>query len=146
MPISSTPVLVAIELAFVAVLAWRCGHLAREPYKLWSVYIYLAWVTAYGVITSILGARGFYVSDDLLEWLPGFWLQLITVAVCVGPVILFAGLRNGLRRIVDTTPGRMLLSEILPRHPRVPFESINQRMSKKEITHVIDLIYRHCGQ
>ncbi len=104
MPISSTPVLAAIELGFVALLAWRCGHRAGERHKLSSVYIYLAWVTAYGLITSILGARGFYVSEDFLEWLPGFWLQLITVAVCVGPVILFAGLRDGLRRIVDATP------------------------------------------
>ncbi|MCZ6496620.1 MAG: hypothetical protein O6924_10645 [Alphaproteobacteria bacterium] len=104
MQFSSTPVLVAIELGFVAVLAWRSGQLARERYDVWSVYVYLTWVAAYGVVTSILGARGVYVSEDLLKWLPGLWLQLITVAVCVGPVVLFKGLRNSLRRIVDGTP------------------------------------------
>ena len=47
---------------------------------------------------------------------------------------------------VESTPGRMLLSEILPRHPKVPFSAINQPMSKKEITQIIDEVYRHCGQ
>ena len=47
---------------------------------------------------------------------------------------------------VDTTPGRMLLSEILPRHPNVPFSMINQLLTKKEISNVIDAVYRHCGQ
>jgi len=47
---------------------------------------------------------------------------------------------------VETTPGRLLLSEILPRHPRVPFELINQLLTKKDISNVIDIVYRHCGQ
>ncbi len=47
---------------------------------------------------------------------------------------------------LDTTPGRMLLSEVLPRHPQVPVEMINQLLSKKEISAVIDVVYRHCGQ
>ena len=47
---------------------------------------------------------------------------------------------------VDTTPGRMLLSEILPRNRNVSFDLVNQLMTKKEITNVIDIVYRHCGQ
>jgi DNA-directed RNA polymerase subunit beta' len=47
---------------------------------------------------------------------------------------------------VKTTPGRMMLSEILPRHPAVPFEMINRVLTKKDITNVIDTVYRHCGQ
>ena len=47
---------------------------------------------------------------------------------------------------VLTTPGRMLLSEILPRHSSAPFDLINQLLTKKEITNVIDQVYRHCGQ
>ena len=49
-------------------------------------------------------------------------------------------------KIVDTTPGRMLISEILPKHPKVGFEIINRLMTKKEISNTIDLVYRHCGQ
>src|SRR5690606_2687281 len=48
--------------------------------------------------------------------------------------------------IVETTPGRMLLSEVLPRHPNVPFSLINRLLTKKDIQNVIDLVYRHCGQ
>jgi DNA-directed RNA polymerase subunit beta' len=47
---------------------------------------------------------------------------------------------------VETSPGRMMLSEILPRHPNVPFGLINQLLTKKEISNVIDIVYRHCGQ
>jgi DNA-directed RNA polymerase subunit beta' len=47
---------------------------------------------------------------------------------------------------VETTPGRMLLSEILPRHPSLPFSIINRVLTKKDITNVIDIVYRHCGQ
>ena len=49
-------------------------------------------------------------------------------------------------RRVETTPGRMLLSEILPRNPAVGFELINQLLTKKEISELIDQVYRHCGQ
>ncbi|MDA8231465.1 MAG: DNA-directed RNA polymerase subunit beta' [Magnetospirillum sp.] len=48
--------------------------------------------------------------------------------------------------MVETTPGRMLLSELLPRHPAVPFSAINRLLTKKDIQNVIDLVYRHCGQ
>ncbi|GJL86252.1 MAG: DNA-directed RNA polymerase subunit beta' [Micavibrio sp.] len=48
--------------------------------------------------------------------------------------------------IVESTPGRMMLSELFPRHPNVPFSLINQLQTKKEISNVIDVVYRHCGQ
>jgi len=47
---------------------------------------------------------------------------------------------------VETTPGRLLLSEILPRHRNVPFTLVNQLLTKKEVSNVIDVVYRHCGQ
>jgi len=47
---------------------------------------------------------------------------------------------------VKTTPGRMLLSEILPRNPNVPFSLINRLLTKKEVSNVLDEVYRHCGQ
>ncbi|MGC2200317.1 MAG: DNA-directed RNA polymerase subunit beta' [Stellaceae bacterium] len=49
-------------------------------------------------------------------------------------------------RRVETTPGRMLLSEILPRHPAIEFDLINTLLTKKEISNIIDQVYRHCGQ
>ena len=47
---------------------------------------------------------------------------------------------------VNTTPGRMMIAEILPKHPKVKFEIINKLLTKKEISNAIDLVYRHCGQ
>ncbi|MEC8132810.1 MAG: DNA-directed RNA polymerase subunit beta', partial [Pseudomonadota bacterium] len=49
-------------------------------------------------------------------------------------------------RIVDTTPGRFILAQELPKHVNLPYETINKLMSKKEISKVIDAVYRHCGQ
>ncbi|MFO1038002.1 MAG: DNA-directed RNA polymerase subunit beta' [Geminicoccaceae bacterium] len=50
-------------------------------------------------------------------------------------------------KIVETTPGRMLLCEILPHHPNVSFQTLlNRTLTKKEISQVIDEVYRHCGQ
>ncbi len=48
--------------------------------------------------------------------------------------------------LVESTAGRMLISDLLPRHPKVPFDSINRVLTKKELTNLIDLVYRHCGQ
>ena len=47
---------------------------------------------------------------------------------------------------LETTPGRALLTQILPRHPDVSTALLNQLLTKKEISNVIDIVYRHCGQ
>jgi len=48
---------------------------------------------------------------------------------------------------VSTTPGRMLLYQILPDHPNLKFDRVlNRLLTKREITNVVDEVYRHCGQ
>src|SRR3569623_754483 len=47
---------------------------------------------------------------------------------------------------VDTTPGRMLIGECLPKSHTVPFDVVNRLLTKKEIGEVIDQVYRHTGQ
>jgi len=49
-------------------------------------------------------------------------------------------------RLYDTTAGRVMLGQVLPKHPKVPFDTINKLMTKREISGVIDQVYRHCGQ
>ncbi|HEY7808316.1 MAG TPA: DNA-directed RNA polymerase subunit beta', partial [Croceibacterium sp.] len=49
-------------------------------------------------------------------------------------------------RRVETTPGRMLIGECLPKSHTVPFEVVNRLLTKKEIGEVIDQVYRHTGQ
>ncbi|WP_108459086.1 DNA-directed RNA polymerase subunit beta' [Devosia naphthalenivorans] len=53
---------------------------------------------------------------------------------------------NETTEIVETTPGRMLIGQILPKNPAVPFSTANQLMTKKMISKMIDTVYRGCGQ
>ena len=101
---SLTPVLIMVELGFLLALAVRSARLAGQPGAARPAYLYLAWLTAYAVITSVLGAQGVYLREDLLRLYPGFWLQLITVGVAVGPLLLFGSLRQLARDVVDCTP------------------------------------------
>ena len=48
--------------------------------------------------------------------------------------------------VVDTTPGRAQLADLLPDNPNCSFELVNKLMTKKEVSDVIDHVYRHCGQ
>ncbi len=50
------------------------------------------------------------------------------------------------RKIVVTTAGRMMIAQILPRHPQVSFALVNRQLTKKTISDVIDVVYRNCGQ
>ena len=45
-----------------------------------------------------------------------------------------------------TTAGRMLIAQVLPKSPLIPFSLINRQLTKKNVSDVIDTVYRHCGQ
>jgi len=49
-------------------------------------------------------------------------------------------------KIYDTTPGRAMLGQILPKNGKITFDVVNKLMTKKEISNTIDTVYRHCGQ
>jgi len=53
---------------------------------------------------------------------------------------------NEVIKRVASTPGRLMLGRILPKHTRVPFDTVNRLLTKREVSEVIDLVYRHCGQ
>jgi DNA-directed RNA polymerase subunit beta' len=46
----------------------------------------------------------------------------------------------------ETTPGRYILGQHLPRKPGVKFALVNQLLTKKNISGLIDAVYRNCGQ
>jgi DNA-directed RNA polymerase subunit beta' len=48
--------------------------------------------------------------------------------------------------LIDTTPGRMKLAALLPRHPQIGHRLVAKALTKKEIGNLIDAVYRHCGQ
>lgn len=101
---SLTPVLLAAQLGFFLTLFWRsrgAGQLRSEGA---AVALYLLWVTVYSAAAIAFGARGLYVADALLPWLPGLWLPLVPVAAFVIPVLISERVRDGLRQMVDDAP------------------------------------------
>jgi len=50
------------------------------------------------------------------------------------------------RQVVDTTVGRYIISEIYPRHVKLDFDYINRLLTTKEVSRLVDEVYRHCGQ
>jgi len=53
---------------------------------------------------------------------------------------------NRVSKIFDTTPGRLILGQLMPDHKKIPFDVVNKLMTKKEISNMIDVVYRNCGQ
>ena len=49
-------------------------------------------------------------------------------------------------KVYDTTPGRMIIAELLPKKPGISFDLVNKLLTKKNIARVIDAVYRSCGQ
>ena len=83
-------------------------------------------------------------------------VQEILLALGNGSVSLHAKIKarvatrdeNGERvtRVIETTPGRAQLADLLPDNPNCSFELVNKLMTKKQVSDVIDHVYRHCGQ
>ncbi len=49
-------------------------------------------------------------------------------------------------QVYDTTPGRVLLAQLLPKHAAVGFGHFNRVLTKKAVGDIIDVVYRNCGQ
>ncbi len=81
-----------------------------------------------------LGISGLYASPEEVR-----------VAYDHGQVGLHAAIKvkiNG--RLVDTTVGRILLYEIVPK--QLSFDLVNKVMTKKQLAELIDRAYRKCGE
>ena len=52
---------------------------------------------------------------------------------------------NNISRI-ETTPGRMILGSVLPKNKNIKFDLLNKTLTKKEVSNIIDSVYRFCGQ
>ncbi|MBL4618461.1 MAG: DNA-directed RNA polymerase subunit beta' [Robiginitomaculum sp.] len=53
---------------------------------------------------------------------------------------------NMVSKVYDATPGRYMVADIMPRHHKVPFSLTDQVLTKKAVSEMIDVVYRHCGQ
>ncbi len=77
-------------------------------------------------------------------------------AIAAGTLSLHAKIKGRVRNmdaegkevweVMETTAGRMLLGELLPKKPDVKFQLVNQLLTKKAISSLIDAVYRNCGQ
>ncbi len=46
----------------------------------------------------------------------------------------------------QSTAGRFLLAETLPKHHKISFSLVNKLLNKKAVSEIIDTVYRYCGQ
>ena len=53
---------------------------------------------------------------------------------------------NTVKETHETTPGRLLMGELLPKYHSINFSLCNKVMTKKDISRMIDEVYRHSGQ
>ena len=53
---------------------------------------------------------------------------------------------NLVQKVIETSPGRMKIASLFPRHPAVGHRLLEKNLTKKEIGNLIDIVYRHCGQ
>jgi DNA-directed RNA polymerase subunit beta' len=49
-------------------------------------------------------------------------------------------------KTVETTPGRMILGQYLPKSSHIPFDLVNQVTTSSEISSIVEMVYRYCGQ
>ena len=49
-------------------------------------------------------------------------------------------------KMIDITPGRLFIAELLPEEFKIDYDYVNKVMTKKEISGLIDIVYRNCGQ
>jgi DNA-directed RNA polymerase subunit beta' len=49
-------------------------------------------------------------------------------------------------KVYETTPGRMILAQHLPQKPGITIDLVNRLLTKKNISKLIDAVYRACGQ
>jgi len=53
---------------------------------------------------------------------------------------------NKIKERFESTAGRFLLSETLPKHHQIKFSLVNRVLTKKAVSEIIDIVYRYCGQ
>ncbi|MBL8686380.1 MAG: DNA-directed RNA polymerase subunit beta' [Alphaproteobacteria bacterium] len=53
---------------------------------------------------------------------------------------------NGDSKLIQTTAGRLFVTNLIPYHAKLPVELTNRLLTKKDIANVLEAVYRHRGQ
>ncbi len=54
--------------------------------------------------------------------------------------------RNPVSETHTSTAGRFILSDLLPKNSKITFSLVDRLLSKKEVSEIIDIVFRYCGQ
>ena len=76
-------------------------------------------------------------------------LETNEISVHTKIVSLFKTVDKNGNKVVEkytSTAGRFLLSETLPKNHKIKFSLINRLLTKKNVSEIIDTVYRYCGQ
>jgi DNA-directed RNA polymerase subunit beta' len=82
--------------------------------------------------------------DEIEKALDDKSISLHTLIVCRFETIDEKGNKTLEKHI--STAGRFILSNILPKHHKIKFSLIDRVLSKKDVSEIIDMVYRYCGQ
>ncbi len=109
MKFSSIPLLIVIVFGFTIFLVFRLKRLslinkAERNRLIFLVVALLSW----GGVSGFLSHEGAYVSEGFLTKAPGYWLPFIPVMIVIVLMLASRTLRDGLRKLVDGTPGHWL--------------------------------------
>jgi DNA-directed RNA polymerase subunit beta' len=71
-------------------------------------------------------------------------ISIHTIIICRFETIDDKG--NKISEKHRSTAGRFILANILPKHHKIKFSLIDKILSKKNVSEIIDIVYRYCGQ
>jgi len=96
--------------------------------------------------------------DDKKEKIKGYFSNVdeIEQAIDAGSITLHSKIISRFQTLDDkgnevlekytSTAGRFILSRILPKNHKIKFSLIDRLLSKKQISEIIDIVFRYCGQ
>lgn len=107
MEFSTVPLLVFAILAFLGVLVRRASWNAFiDPRQARSLYAFLAVLIAWGLASTVMGARGIHSNSSLMRGVPLLWQSCVVIVVLCGFYFVSATFRGslvGLARGTSTT-------------------------------------------
>ncbi len=109
MQLSTLPILIAVIFGLLWLMTrrlHRSGSL-NDSQRNWLavlLFILLFWAGFVGYQTNM----GAFTQEQISSMMPGYWMPYIPVVIAVTLMLLFAPLRDGIRRLVDETPQHWL--------------------------------------
>tara|TARA_Y100000590_G_scaffold307559_1_gene347263 strand:+ start:8255 stop:12451 length:4197 start_codon:yes stop_codon:yes gene_type:complete len=90
-------------------------------------------------------AKGYFINvDEIEQALEEKSISLHSCIFCRFETVDEKG--NKVVEKYKSTAGRFILSNILPKHHKIKFSLIDKILSKKNVSEIIDIVYRYCGQ